>query len=155
MDVEERSPASGDLEESSLRSELAGDRPSLELRCFSIMHRKAIGRVECRWASIRRRLKKRVQVRQASLEDISGDFLLMRSRVDRLRRGKLTKNGPKRCRRKTGAFEGGLTGGGGARRAALSSYLRANPVGGGMPKHERKKAFNRLMLRLVQQPLSK
>lgn len=120
-----------------------------ELLVTSLLARRAICRIECRHASLRRRVKMRVQCRRPPLVDLSASFVLMRQRA--IERRGCADRPPKVAkvkRRVRGAFRGGRTGGGGRARAAFSQLLRELGAGGQRTPAERKRHFKEAHRRL-------
>jgi hypothetical protein len=114
-----------------------------ELLCCSVMARRAVCRIECRHAALRRRTKRRVQTHRVSLADLSADHLMARQRCIE-QRGRLRQQKAKPVvvrQRKRGKYKGKRTGGGGRRRAAMSELLGKLNGGGNQSKEARRAAF--------------
>jgi hypothetical protein len=112
------------------RAALRSQACRLQLFMVGSMSRNTICRIECRNASLRRRVKSRIQTHKISLPDLSSSFLLLQQRIleksswRSVRGKKDAKERAPRIRKK-GKLKGSRTGGGGLRRAALRTLLRS------------------------------
>jgi hypothetical protein len=120
-----------------------------ELLALASLLRKSIQRIECRHAALRRRVHKRIQTHHAPFEDTSTSFVLMRQRL--MERCHLkgmsaaAKTAEREVKQREGAsgkLKAARSGGGGLRRAALSSLLSSLNAGGCKSTEERSEAFS-------------
>ena len=123
----------------------------LELFLILVLLRKTIARIECRHASIKRRIGRRNSAKPEAFLDTSSAFLLMRQR---LLENALHRRSAKEKRataaqaqawtrktRQTGKFAGKPCGGGGLQRAAFSELLKRLGGGGELSTEERRDVF--------------
>ena len=132
-------------------AELKSAACRLELFLILLMVRKSIARIECRHASIKRRIGGRSSAKKEAFLDTSSAFVLMRQRIlENARQGHAAAQKLKaaqqaqewtRRTRQSGKYKGTNCGGGGRQRAAFSVLLKALGGGGKLTQEERRDIF--------------
>ena len=123
----------------------------LELFLILVLARKTIARIECRHASIKRRIGRRTSAKKEAFLDTSSAFLLMRQRLlenaqhrrpahDKRDTAAQAQAWTRKTREK-GKFAGKPCGGGGLQRAAFSELLKRLGGGGELSNEERRDVF--------------